>query len=93
MLDDHIQQGSQLGIDVKRILEMILTELIPYLKLHCSLSELESTAGKGCTDGHTPEQAAYFTAIQTYVANCRAMLNRGDYDLPPAPSKAREAAS
>lgn len=67
--------------------ENTLNEFIPYLKLHCNLSELEQLAQEALkpekelsTDG-----VAYFTAIQNHVNLCRDMLNRGELDLPPLP--------
>ena len=35
----------------------------------------------------TPIDTAYFTAITEYVAECRAMLNSGTYELPEAPKR------
>lgn len=66
---------------------MLLHEFIPYLKLHCALSEMEQAAAAALQSGEsmTPPETAYHTAVQAYVAECRGKLNSGDYELPPAP--------
>ena len=66
---------------------MLLNEFIPYLKLHCSLSEMERIAGGALQAGEslTPTETAYHTAMQAYVAECRGLINQGEYHLPPVP--------
>ena len=66
---------------------MLLNEFIPYLKLHCSLSEMERIAGGALLAGEslTPTETAYHTAMQAYVAECRGLINQGEYHLPPVP--------
>ena len=66
---------------------MLLNEFIPYLKLHCNLSEMERIAGEALQNGDnlTPTETAYHTAIQAYVAECRGLVNQGEYNLPPVP--------
>ena len=66
---------------------MLLNEFIPYLKLHCNLSEMERIAGEALQTGDnlTPTETAYHTAIQAYVAECRGLVNQGEYNLPPVP--------
>ncbi len=66
---------------------MLLNEFIPYLKLHCNLSEMERIAGEALQTGDdlTPTETAYHTAIQSYVAECRGLVNQGEYNLPPVP--------
>ena len=66
---------------------MLLNEFIPYLKLHCNLSEMERIAGETLQNGDnlTPTETAYHTAIQAYVAECRGLVNQGEYSLPPVP--------
>ena len=66
---------------------MLLNEFVPYMKLHCALSEMEQTATAALNSGDslTPEETAYHTAVQQYVSVCRGKLNSGDYELPPAP--------
>ena len=67
--------------------EQVINEFVPYLKLHCSLSEMEQAAKQAMheTDSLTLAQAAYYEALQQYVDDCRALLNQGNYDLPAAP--------
>ena len=66
---------------------MLLNEFIPYLKLHCNLSEMERIAGEAlqAEDNLTPTETAYHTAIQAYVSECRGLVNQGEYNLPPVP--------
>ena len=66
---------------------MLLNEFIPYLKLHCNLSEMERIAGEALQAGEnlTTTETAYHTAIQAYVAECRGLVNQGEYNLPPVP--------
>ena len=66
---------------------MLLHEFVPYLKLHCALSEMEQAATAALQSGEslTPPETAYHTAVQAYVAECRGKINSGDYELPPAP--------
>ena len=66
---------------------MLLNEFIPYLKLHCNLSEMERIAGEALQvrDNLTPTETAYHTAIQAYVSECRGLVNQGEYNLPPVP--------
>lgn len=69
--------------------ELLVGEVVPYLRLHCNLSEMEQTAKTALhnTARLTPIDTAYFTAITEYVAECRAMLNSGTYELPEAPKR------
>ena len=66
---------------------MLLNEFIPYLKLHCNLSEMERIAGEALQAGDnlTPTETAYHTAMQAYIAECRGLINQGEYHLPPVP--------
>ena len=66
---------------------MLLNEFVPYLKLHCNLSEMERIAGEALQSGEslTPTETAYHTAIQAYAAECRGLVNKGEYNLPPVP--------
>ena len=67
----------------------LLNEFVPYLKLHCNLSEMERTAGEALQkDNLTPTETAYHTAIQSYVSECRGLINQGEYHLPPVPQLA-----
>ncbi len=67
--------------------EMLLHEFVPYLKLHNNLSKMEQTAAKALEEnsGMTATETAYHTAMKEYVSKCRAMVNSGDYNLPPVP--------
>ena len=66
---------------------MLLHEFVPYLKLHNNLSKMEQTATKALEEnsGMTATETAYHTAMKEYVSKCRAMVNSGDYNLPPVP--------
>lgn len=66
---------------------MLLNEFVPYLKLHENLSKMERIATQALqgNEAMTSTETAYHTAMQEYVSKCRAMVNSGDYDLPPAP--------
>ncbi len=67
--------------------EMLLHEFVPYLKLHNNLSKMKQTAAKALEEnsGMTATETAYHTAMKDYVSKCRAMVNSGDYNLPPVP--------
>ena len=62
-------------------------EFVPYLKLHNNLSQMEKIATKALEEnsGMTATETAYHTAMKDYVSKCRAMVNSGDYNLPPVP--------
>ena len=70
--------------------EMILSEFVPYMRLHCNLYEQERTAADMLESGAElmPEQTAYFNAVLPHVDACREKLNAGDYDLPDPPQLA-----
>lgn len=67
--------------------DMLLHEFIPYMKLHCNLSQMEQTAQGRLQSGETltPEETAYCNALLSYVQECRPMLNQGQYQLPEPP--------
>ena len=67
--------------------EMILHEFVPFLKLHDNLSKMENIATKALEENAdmTSTETAYHTAMKDYVSKCRAMVNSGNYELPPAP--------
>ena len=69
--------------------EFLVNEVVPYLRLHCNLSEMEQAAKSALHNAAnlTPIDTAYYTAITEYVAECRAMLNSGSYELPEAPKR------
>ena len=87
--DNHLlQNGGTEALEAdKAQREMLLHEFVPYLKLHNSLSKMEQTATKALRENGemTPTETAYHTAMQEYVSKCRAMVNSGDYNLPPVP--------
>ncbi len=62
-------------------------EFVPYLKLHNNLSKMEQIAAKALEEnsGMSAAETAYHTAMKEYVSKCRAMVNSGDYSLPPVP--------
>ncbi|XUD54248.1 YodL domain-containing protein [Enterococcus faecium] len=70
--------------------DMLLGEFVPYMKLHCSLAQIEQTAQGRLQSGETltPEETAYLGALLSYVQECRPMLNQGQYQLPEPPKLA-----
>ncbi|WP_446912234.1 YodL domain-containing protein [Enterococcus faecium] len=70
--------------------DMLLGEFVPYMKLHCSLAQMEQTAQGRLQSGETltPEETAYLGALLSYVQECRPMLNQGQYQLPEPPKLA-----
>ena len=82
----HTEGKEALEAD-KAYRSMLLHEFVPYLKLHCALSEMEQAATAALQSGEslTPTETDYHAAVQAYVAECRGKLNSGDYELPPAP--------
>ena len=67
--------------------DMLLGEFVPYMKLHCNLSQMEQEARRPLLSGEelTSEQSAYFHAVLDYVQECRPLLNQGLYQLPEPP--------
>ena len=67
--------------------EMLLTEFVPYMELHCNLSRLEQEAQTRLASGEnlTPEETAYYGALENYAKECRPLLNQGQYQLPEPP--------
>lgn len=80
-------EGTEAWEKDKAEREMLLTEFVPYMRLHCNLSEQERTAADMLENGEalTPEQTAYFHAVLAHVDACREKLNAGDYHLPDPP--------
>ena len=66
--------------------EAFLTEIIPYMELHCNLSRLEQEAQTrlASSDILTPEETAYYGALADYAMECRPLLNHGE-PLPEMP--------
>lgn len=87
--DNHLlhTEGKEALEADKAYRAVLLHEFVPYLKLHCALSEMEQVAAAALQSGEslTPTETDYHTAVQAYVAECREKLNCGDYELPPAP--------
>ena len=87
--DNHVlKYGGTEALEAdKAQREMLLHEFVPYLKLHDNLSKMEQTAAKALEEnsGMTATETAYHTAMKEYVSKCRAMVNSGDYSLPPVP--------
>jgi len=69
--------------------ELLVGEVVPYLRLHCNLSEMEQAAKSALHNAAslTPIDTVYYTAITEYVAECRAILNSGNYELPKSPKR------
>ena len=80
-------EGAEAWAQEQSEREMILSEFVPYMRLHCNLYEQERTAADMLESGAelTPEQTAYFNAVLSHVDACREKLNAGDYDLPDPP--------
>ncbi len=87
--DNHVlKYGGTEALEAdKAQREMLLHEFVPYLKLHNNLSKMEQAATKALEEnsGMTATETAYHTAMKEYVSKCRAMVNSGDYSLPPVP--------
>ena len=83
-------EGAEAWAQEQAEREMILSEFVPYMRLHCNLYEQERTAADMLESGAelTPEQTAYFNAVLSHVDACREKLNAGDYDLPDPPQLA-----
>ena len=66
--------------------EAFVSEIIPYMELHCNLSRLEQEAQTRLASGDTltPEETAYYGALENYAKECRPLLNQGE-PLPEMP--------
>ena len=66
--------------------ETFVSEIIPYMELHCNLSRLEQEAQTRLASGDTltPEETTYYEALADYVKECRPLLNQGE-PLPEMP--------
>ena len=66
--------------------ETFVSEIIPYMELHCNLSRLEQEAQTRLASGDTltPEETAYYSAVADYAKECRPLLNHGE-PLPEMP--------
>lgn len=85
---DHLtrQGGPEAWVEDHASREAFLTEIIPYMELHCNLSRLEQEAQTrlASSDTLTPEQTAYYGALVDYAMECRPLLNHGE-PLPEMP--------
>ena len=81
------ETGSEGWEQDKAERDMLLSEFVPYMKLHCNLSHMEQEARRALRSGEelTPEKEAYFHAVLDYVQECRPLLNQGQYQLPEPP--------
>ena len=66
--------------------ETFVSEIIPYMELHCNLSRLEQEAQTRLASGDTltPEETTYYEALVDYAKECRPLLNQGE-PLPEMP--------
>lgn len=82
-----LNEGAERWAQEQAEREMLLTEFVPYMRLHCNLYEQERTAADMLESGAelTAAQTAYFNAVISYVGDCRKKLNAGDYELPDPP--------
>ena len=81
------QQGPEALAEDQASREAFVSEIIPYMELHCNLSRLEQEAQTRLASGDTltPEETAYYGALENYVKECRPLLNQGQYQLPEPP--------
>ena len=85
---DHLtrQGGPEAWAEDHASREAFITEIIPYMELHCNLSRLEQAAQTrlASSDTLTPEETAYYGALVDYAMECRPLLNHGE-PLPEMP--------
>ena len=85
---DHLtrQGGPEAWAEDHASREAFLTEIIPYMELHCNLSRLEQEAQTrlASSDTLTSEETAYYGALVDYAMECRPLLNHGE-PLPEMP--------
>ena len=81
------QQGPEALAEDQASREAFISEIIPYMELHCNLSRLEQEAQTRLASGDTltPEETAYYGALENYAKECRPLLNQGQYQLPEPP--------
>lgn len=80
-------QGPEALAEDQASRETFVSEIIPYMELHCNLSRLEQEAQTRLASGDTltPEETAYYGALVDYAKECRPLLNQGQYQLPEPP--------
>ena len=81
------QKGAEALAEDQASRETFVSEIIPYMELHCNLSRLEQEAQRLLESDSAlkPEKTAYYKAMVNYVKNCRPLLNQGQYQLPQPP--------
>ena len=79
-------QGPEALAEDQASRETFVSEIIPYMELHCNLSRLEQEAQTRLASGDTltPEETAYYEALVDYAKECRPLLNQGE-PLPEMP--------
>ena len=79
-------QGPEALAEDQASRETFVSEIIPYMELHCNLSRLEQEAQTRLASGDTltPEETAYYGALADYAKECRPLLNQGE-PLPEMP--------
>ena len=79
-------QGPEALAEDQASRETFVSEIIPYMELHCNLSRLEQEAQTRLASGDTltPEETAYYEALSNYAKECRPLLNQGE-PLPEMP--------
>ena len=79
-------QGPEALAEDQASRETFVSEIIPYMELHCNLSRLEQEAQTRLVSGDTltPEETAYYGALADYAKECRPLLNQGE-PLPEMP--------
>ena len=79
-------QGPEALAEDQASRETFVSEIIPYMELHCNLSRMEQEAQRLLTSGDTltPEETAYYNAVADYAKECRPLLNQGE-PLPEMP--------
>ena len=79
-----ISCGARLApFDIREVRELMEDD-------EMELDTMEQTAATALQEGQniSPEQAAYYNAVVTYVQDCRPLLNQGQYNLPEPPKLA-----
>ena len=79
-------QGPEALAEDQASRETFVSEIIPYMELHCNLSRLEQEAQTRLASGDTltSEETAYYEALEDYAKECRPLLNQGE-PLPEMP--------
>mgnify|MGYP002800773276 CR=1 FL=1 len=79
-------QGPEALAENQASRETFVSEIIPYMELHCNLSRLEQEAQTRLASGDTltPEETTYYEALEDYAKECRPLLNQGE-PLPEMP--------